>query len=165
MAFDIEEFKRYLVIDKRALDDDVIQQPSLFERVSDALAEANAERDAMKEQLTTVDAELDIKVREEAERKSIKATESNIKSRIQTDRSHQLAFKQWLKTKERSDKLFALKESFQQRSESLKNLCKLYVANYFEDSSLRGNSATDEVAYHERRKRLGEARRERANVK
>jgi len=60
MSFSPADLKKRLAIDKMALDDDVMEQPALFDDVSDQLADAIAERDAAKEDLTVVDAELDI---------------------------------------------------------------------------------------------------------
>ena len=59
----IEEFRQYLTIDKLALDDEVVRQPSLFYEVSEAYVEAVAVRDDCKEALASVDDELDSSVR------------------------------------------------------------------------------------------------------
>jgi hypothetical protein len=150
----IEEFRRYLEIDKSALDDEVVRQPSLFYEVSEAYAEAAAARDQFKEQLAGIDAELDKRFRKDG----VKATEGQIKAQIQSYRAHQEAFDDWLDAKETADKLQALKDAFQQRSYMLRDLVSLHNANYFEESSLKTTATQDQVVYHQRRARLRAAR-------
>src|SRR5882672_8447215 len=153
---DIEEFRSYLLINKNSLDDEVSRQPSLFEKVGDAYTEAAAERDALKEALATVDARLDIAVRKASE----KITEAAVKSQIQLHKDHLGAFKAYLAAKEQTDKLGVLKDSFHMRSQMLKELSGLYISNYFEASSSRGNARTDKAVYERQRARLAEGRKE-----
>ena len=154
MTIDIAELRTYLQIDKLALDDEVVRQPSLFYEVSEAYAEAAAERDMLKEHLAGIDAELDKRFRKEGE----KATEGKIKAQIQSYKAHQEAFDEWLEAKKQADKLQALKDAFQQRSYMLRDLVSLHNANYFEESSLKTTANQDRVVYHQRRARLGAAR-------
>ena len=157
----IEEFRSYLEIDKTALDDVVTQQPMLFYKVSEAFVRAASERDALKERLAIVDAELDSEIREKLEAEEIKITETNVKSKVQTHKRHETAFKSYIKAKEQADVLQALKEAFHQRSFMIRDLCSLYVANFFEEGSVKGNNQTDNVQYRERRRLLSDARQER----
>ncbi len=158
---DIAEFRGYLKINKAALDDEVIQQPSLLFAVSEACAEATARRDKLKEQLATVDAELDFEIRESA---VVKFTDTAIKAQIQIHKDHTVAFKNYLAAKQQADVLSALKDAFQQRSYGIRDLCQLFIANYFEESSVRGNSNTDTVAYQTRREAMAEKRATRARA-
>lgn len=155
----LAEFRRYLQIDKLALDDEIIRQPSLFFEVSEAYAEAAVDRDGLKEYLITIDAQLDAKIR--AELGDAKATEAMIKGRIQTDKEHQSAVNDWLTAKAKADQLGALKEAFQQRSYMLRDLVSLHTANYFEQSAIRSDAASDAVVYSKRRARLAAAREAR----
>ncbi len=154
MTFNIDEFRKYLKIDKQALDDEVMQQPSLFYQVSEAFAEAGAERDALKEQLAVIDAQLDGKLRKTNE----KGTEALIKNQIQAHPDHQQAFTQWLEAKEYADKLGALKDAFRDRSYMLRELGNLLVANYFDASSVKPTYRQGEVVYQRRRARLAAGR-------
>lgn len=154
MTIDIAEFRRYLKIDKLALDDEVVQQPSLFYEVSSAQADAGAERDARKEELATIDADLDIRIRHFVE----KATEGSIRNQIQAHQEHQTAFAEYLTAKERADKLTALKEAFQQRSYMLRDLVTLHNANYFEETSVRATASQDKAVYTRQRAKLAEGR-------
>jgi hypothetical protein len=147
---DVDEFKKYLRIDKQALDDEVMQQPELFFQVSEAYAQAVAERDAIKEELNAIDAKLFANQRGS----DPKATDTAIKSRVTIAQSHQLAFTEWLEAKEYADRLAALKDSFFQRSEMLKTLGRLHASNYFEQTSVRATQSTDAMVYERQRKRL-----------
>jgi hypothetical protein len=150
MTVDIDEFKKYLAIDKQALDDEVMQQPALFFEVSEAYAQAVAERDALKEELNAIDAKVFVYQRGG----DPKATDTAIKSRVAVDPKHQKAFTEWLEAKEHADRLAALKDSFFQRSEMLKTLGRLHASNYFEQTSVRSTQSTDAMVYQRQRERL-----------
>jgi uncharacterized protein YggL (DUF469 family) len=154
MTFDIDEMRSYLAIDKHALDEAVIHNPVLFDKVAEAYAEAAAERDALKEQLAVTDAQLDGTVRA----KHAGATEVKIKALIQCHHQHQKAVTEWLEAKEYADKLGVLKEAFKDRSHMLRTLADLHVSGYFERTSIRPTHSTDEVVYRKRRERLQLAR-------
>jgi hypothetical protein len=149
---DIDELKGLLKIDKSALDDELVHQASLLFKVSEAYVQAAAHRDYLKEQLAIVDAELDGKVRKQFEDE--KVTEAMIKGQIQTHKQHRAASDAYLKAVTEASMLSALKDSFQQRSYMLRDLCSLFVANYYEQNSVRGTDRTDTVTYQQRRKRL-----------
>jgi len=154
----IIELAVYLEIDKFSLDDEVVRQPSLFFKVSEAFVEAASERDACKEELATVDAGLDGKIRKDLDVAGDRITEAAVKNEIQAHPKHSAAFDTYILAKTRADKLQALKESFQQRGYMLRDLVSLYETSYYERSSIQGNSKTDAMAYDKRRERLAEAR-------
>jgi len=157
----IKELQGYLEIDKLALDDEIVKQPSLFFKASEAYVEAVAERDACKEELSTIDAELDGEIRERLEKRGDKTTEAIVKNEIQTEKRHSAAFDTYILAKTRADRLLALKEAFQQRGYMLRDLASLYVANYYESSSVQGNSRSDAAVYNRQRERLADARTKR----
>lgn len=154
----IEEFRNYLEIDKNSLDDEVVQHPSLFFRVSEAYVEAAAVRDIAKEELATVDAELDRQIRENFEGEKI--TEATIKNQIQTHKAHKAAMDAYLTAKHNADLLGVLKEAFSVKGYMVRDLCSLAVANYFESTSIRSEQ-TDQTVYKANRARLAEARERR----
>lgn len=162
---DANQIKQRLAIDKLSLDDEFVQQPQLFYSVSEAYVEAVALRDTLKEELSTVDAELDGLVREEFEKRELKATEAMVKGEIQIHPKHKKAFDKWIAAKTEADKLAALKEAFHQRSFMLRDLASLYVANYFDQSSVQGTSSQDKVTYDQRRRTMAEQRVGRNRIK
>lgn len=154
MAQSLNELHKHLEIDKSALDDEVIRQPSLFYMVCEQLVEASADRDAAKEHLATVDAELDAHFRA----LPTKTTDKGVLSQVQTSKKHQDAFDDWLAAKTHADKLQVLKDSFQQRSYMLRDLVSLYTANYYQDASIQPSKAQEASQYAANRVRIGNAR-------
>lgn len=157
----IEALKDRLLINKHGLDDEFIQQPSLFFEVSETYVLAVSTRDALKEELATVDAELDGVMRKAAEKRSERITEPQVKMAIQSHPKHTSASNNYLEAKEAAALLEALKESFSQRSYMLRDLASLYVANYYEQSSMQGTNSSEKVQYQQRRQKLADARQGR----
>jgi len=153
---DVDELRSYLKIDKHALDQELEEQPMLLFQISEAFVQAAAERDMLKEQLATTDANLDHAAREDYGDQ--KYTEAMIKNEVQTNKKHDQGMLKFLKAKEQADLLFALKEAFQARGYMLRDLCSLYTANYFEESSARGTAGTDRATYKAGRERMARAR-------
>lgn len=158
---DIAEFKKLLKIDKLALDDEVMQQASLLYEVSEALVDAIAKRDALKDALAKLEAEIDQDLRTQFEEAETKYTEPKIKSLILIDKFRTKANEELLAAKTQADRLMALKEAFQSRGFMLRDLCSLYQANYFESSSSRPNNQMSDAVYNHRRTRLAESRKSR----
>ena len=154
----LADLHKQLEIDKSALDDEVIRQPSLFYMVSEQLVEASAERDAAKEDLAMVDAELDAHWRTALNTGTARVTDKAIQSHIQTSQRHKDAFIAYLDAKAHADKLLVLKESFQQRSYMLRDLVSLYTANYYEESSIRPTKTQEASQYAANRVRISNAR-------
>lgn len=160
---DAETLKERLRIDKSQLDREVSEQPVLFFDAAEAYEEAVAERDTLKEQLASIDAELDGVVRAKLEKRHDKFTEAMVKNGIQLDPKHEKAFQAYLDAKTRAGKLESMKEAFKQRNFMVRELASLYVASYFEQSSIQGTNSTDKVVYEEQRKRLASARRNKVS--
>src|SRR5690348_14596091 len=129
---DIEKHKALLAIDKSALDEEISTQPSLFYAVAEGFIEAAAERDACKEELTTVDAQLDGQVRMVLASTEEKVTEAMVKNAVQTHKDHQAAFDTYMEAKTKADLFGAMKEAFAQRGYMLRDLAQLYVSSYYE---------------------------------
>lgn len=153
----IEEIKQRLQIDKQVLDDEIMRQPGLFYTVSEQLTTALAERDAAKENLDIVNAELDAKWRKNLQSQP-KLTEKVVNNHVVMDPDHEVAFAEYLMFKSKADKLQALKDAFQQRSYMLKALVALYAANYYEDSAIKPSHAQEVSHYAANRTRIALAR-------
>ena len=158
---DLNKLKALLVIDKSSLDDEISRQPTLFYEVAEALVSAMAERDAAKEELATIDAELDGQVRAALAKSEDKVTEAMVKNAVQVHKRHEAAFDAYMALKTDADLLGAMKEAFGQRSYMLRDLCSLYVASYYEQTSVQGTNSTDKAQYNAKREQLANARRER----
>lgn len=141
----IEELRSRLRIDKHRLDDELIEQASLYFEVSEQQVLAVAQRDALKEEVSTVDAELDSIVRKELEKKSAKYTEAMVKGGIAQHKHHLAAFDAYVAAKQKADKLTGLLESFRQRGQMLRELCGLYSTNYFNRDSVAASAPVTEA--------------------
>lgn len=159
MTIDLEEFRGYLRIDKHALDQELAEQPGLFEKVGEAHALAVADKDAAKEELANVDARLDGIIRKSAGDKRV--TDTAIKNRIQAHSKHRNAFAAYLTAKMRADQIAALKDAFHSRAYMLRELAGLAVSNYFETSSVKATPTTNRMVYSRQRERLAAARESR----
>ncbi len=161
MTVSIEEFRKYLQIDRSSLDDEVMRQASLLFAVSEASIEATAERDALKDNLLQIEAALDKEIRHDFETTKTKFTETQIKSLILMNGSRVQTNDDYLASKTKADKLIALKEAFQARGFMIRDLCSLYSANFFESSSVRATPKMSDRVYDQRRARLAEGRKNR----
>ena len=159
----IDALRAGLKIDKLALDEELIRQPSLFYEVSEAVTAAIAHRDFLKDELASIDAALDGVARAKLDKMHDKVTEAMVKGFIQTNPKHEKAFADYCKAKTEADQLLALKEAFHQRSYMLRELCSLFVANYYERSSYNSTRATDATHYAGSRQRMAESRAKRNN--
>ena len=132
----IDELKNDLLIDKYGLDEELVQQPTLFMKVSEALVEAMAAKDYAKENLAEADAMLDGMFRRSQE----KVTEAAIKNLIQLDPKHASAFTAYIEAKTKADLLSSLKEAFHQRSYMIRELCHIKTTELFEQGSYRSKT-------------------------
>ncbi len=155
MTLDLINLQKCLQIDKNALDEALVGQPALFFQISEAFVEAMAIKDTKKEQLATVDAELDSMFRQSS---NDKTTEAKIKNQIQLHPRHQIAFAEFNDAKLYADRLGVLKEAFHQRGYMIRDLCQLAVANFFEVSSVKETQSTQAVAYNSMRDKLAAKR-------
>lgn len=152
-----DDLKKHLVLDKNALDDELIHQASLLYTVSEAYEGALAERDNLKEQLATVDAQIDSTIRADEE----KQTEAAIKHLIAKHNWHRDAYLAFAEAKAKAGKLGALKDAFKERGYMLRELCSLYLSNYYTQDSVRSTQATDDASYQQRRIKMAEGRQRR----
>src|SRR5258706_9714711 len=109
-----------LLIDRNALDEELINNPSFIQEVCDEAAEAIAHRDAMKEALDTIDAELDAEIRELTSKDKI--TETAIKAAIQRHPKHKKAFEDANKAKLRWAKAAGLVTAAEGRRKAIEGL-------------------------------------------
>ena len=146
-----------LLIDKLALDEELIDNPTLVYQVCEECAEAIAVRDAKKEALETIDAELDSEIRDILSKTSSKITENVVKGMVQVHQEHQNAFKEYNEAKLTAAKKIALERAVSARSDALEQLSRLYSAGYFAINSTK--KSTDEAKYNDHRRQLAAARK------
>ena len=159
---DLRELEAALRIDEYALEKALRDQPVMFYRVANAYALEISRRDAAKQALQDMEAEIDLDVRDRARKGDQKITEGEIRATVQIDGRVAQAQAALARRNEGVARLTALKEAFQQRSYALKDLAGLYAANYYTASEQ--NAASGAVRSRdatEARARMSEARRGR----
>lgn len=144
----IEELEEGLRIDEQALNDALVSQPELFYRVSKKLTMLVSQHDAKKQELAEEEAKADGEIRETASKEKDKVTETEIKNMIRLDRDVRKVSNELMDLRREVGQLTALKEAFSQRSYVLKDLVKLYIANYYESTAEDGSGAHRELRDH-----------------
>ena len=150
-----------LQIDRNALDDELVHQPSKFLQASRDYAEALSVRDQAKQDVEVSKAEASLRIRRQCEQDGEKVTEAIIAARVETDKKCRQAVTTYLDSKKACEEALALKEAFMQRSYVLKDLAALYIAGYYGSDSVRGGAARElrDHEYSNNRAKLAEKRR------
>ena len=60
-----------------------------------------------------------------------------------------------------ADKLGVLKDAMHQRGYMLRDMCQLYIANYYEEGSVKSTNHTDTASYQQQRKHTDALREQR----
>lgn len=147
-----------LVIDKHNLDEGWVEQPDIFWRVADALAQANYERDTYKGVRDSIIATVDVELRADAQAAGTKITETSLAKEVELDERVRDARVKYQGLCFAAERWQGLKEAFQQRSYALKDLSNLHIANYYQTNS--GGERREEAATRARQLG-GEERRQR----
>lgn len=157
----IAEAERGLIIDKADLDEENIRNPQMYYDVSSALVEASYQRDQQKATVEGLYAELDRQQRAKVLPSGKSPSETAIKIMIGEAPKMRAAEALLLKLTHDVSLWQAMKESYQQRSYSLKNLGELYSANYFMRES-SGSATVDHKEQLAERNRQASGRVRRA---
>jgi hypothetical protein len=126
-----------LKIDENELDEEMLRQPFLFHELARSHVMAISRRDAAKEELATVDAQLAKEFRDKAARADEKMTEAKLTDMVLLDPRHKEAFEHFSELKLEADRLWADREAFEQRGKMLRELGGLFVAGYFDRVSVK----------------------------
>lgn len=119
------------------LDAQWVRLPVEFFTAAEEAAEARYRADKAKQKLDEKDAELSIEARETLD----KVTEGAVAVFIANHHEHHAKVDAHAKAREELAKADALVEALRIKAKALENLSRLYVANYFTDSQVRGDDA------------------------
>jgi len=129
-----------LSIDRHALDECLEKQPMLFYEVSKMLALTISQRDEAKQNLIMAESKADIKIRREAVNTGDKVTEREIDANKRLSPRVEEATASLNILQKNLHIVAGLKDAFEQRSRALKDMCGLYVSNYYSTASTGGAS-------------------------
>lgn len=152
----LSELEAALRIDEHGLEADCVHQPELFYQVAKQLSEKEAERELTKQQLADKSAEIEIIVRDEAEASDSRVTVNEVASRVNQDSAVRAINSKLVGLGAEIGKWKALKESYLQRRDSLRELVALYINNYYADPARGAESRFKDAATE----RLKQARRD-----
>ena len=138
-------YENDLRIDKDSLEECLVEQPELYAKWSTIWADAVQERDHAKEDLNVTRADLDMKVRKSWDILGFdkKPTDMAITTWICAHADYRKANFILIQKTHATNVLEAAKWSFQHRKDSLDNLVKLFLSNYYSDSKAVGQDARD----------------------
>jgi hypothetical protein len=160
---EFDELRALIVIDRDNLDQNAIDQPDLYFRVSEQATFAVSRRDEFEFKLQQQIAEVDKAVRKRyAKSDDKKPAETAIKTEIERDPSVMEMREEFLGLAREVARWNALRSSFDQRRDMLKVTAQLYASNYFTRSGVEG--VRDKVITHdadEARRKAGADRRSR----
>ena len=135
------DFQSDLTIDKNHLDDECLEQPGKYLKYAELLVEAEEERDKLKRKRDVVYAEVEERVRAEAEDSGEKLTEAKVKAKVVIDKVVAGVEDELLKATTKAKLLAVGVEAFQQRKKSIEQLCSLYGLGYF--AQPKGKAVTE----------------------
>ena len=136
---ELQKFEELVPIDKYNLDTLLQEHPDLFYRVSVAYEEAGASADQAKSYMDRLGAELDVEYRERMLKDGGKATDTAVKQAVANDPDMKAASEEFLDKRRLLGRWRALKDAYETRFKSMKELVQLYSSGYFSDAV--GNKA------------------------
>jgi hypothetical protein len=161
----LDEYTESLMIDKYSLDVGLIEQARVYNSVGIGYVNAMSVRDFARAELDRAKAEADRTIRNQAIDENIRITEAQVSNKILEDPLYQDANREYLDWKALTEKWLVLKESFGQRAYALRDLCQLWMSNYYADTAIQSDTAEarDRLATSARIQEAEQRRRRREN--
>lgn len=158
----LDQYRRLLKIDKHAIDEELMRQPTLYREVGDHYTLAVSQKDQAEAELKRIAATLDREIRDNMDPGEKKITEAGILAEIQTHADHRRQQRKIAYWRETASFWLNLKESFHQRSYMLREMTGLWISGYFADSSAgKDRRELREQAGTKNKEKVREARREK----
>lgn len=130
------ELEAALPINEHALEECSRKHPEILYAVAKKLALAISRRDAAKKELKELCADTNMEFRRAADRESEKITEKALDTMVEAEADVREKVRQVGALDEQVGLLFALKEAFQSRGNMIEVLVRLYLGNYYSESSV-----------------------------
>lgn len=135
----LAELEGYLAIDQHDLENVCRAHPELFYRVSKELVLAESRRDQLRQHCKEVDAEVEVQIRTDLERREAKLTDKGVEALRRISGRVKQKNEELLNAELDMSRWSALKEAFSTRGYMIRDLIQLYLANYYGSDMERGN--------------------------
>lgn len=146
-----EEYKELLIIDKYKLDEVCQQHSDIFFKVSGEFTIAVSRRDELKDKLKFKYSTLFLRYKlTGVEGKA--HTDKSVDNMLTVNKEYVKLSNEYLEFKTEAQKWGDLKESFFQRADMIRQLCKLHGDNYYADIVVKGGKTVNNTSYEELRK-------------
>lgn len=147
----IKNYKDHLKIDKYALDEEVIKQPSLYAFYAEQYPLALERRDLTKLHMEELYAELDGIIRTGAASSGAKITEKAIEQKILLDKDYADIQREYIVAVAEANNMGIIKMAFEHRKDCIEMLIKLYLSGYFSEVEIRSQEASSKEDEIEKR--------------
>ena len=142
----VAEFEEALNINEQELQVACRNQPVLFHHIAKALATARAEFRDAKTHLKRTSAEVELNIRSQAEEAEQRMTEGKCAALVTANQEVVLADDTLSERHQRMEELEALKESYMQRKDMLRELVALFIADYYSDPARGSETRMRDIA-------------------
>lgn len=163
--FTLEEAKELLLIDKHNLDIEVELQSTIADRIGEKMVEMESLRDAAKENVAVVDAQIADEIRREVEDAGNKITEGKLTQQVLIDDKHEKVMKKYLDLKKDTALWKILREDFVGRAFMVSQMCGLYESEYFSRESIKSGSKVNAAKMRFRETAIQEKNEQRVRVR
>ena len=126
-------YKEDLKIDRYNLDTEWETHANKFVEWAEKEVEAQFEKDKAKERLAITKSDIDMELREYAEKKSIKLTEAAILNSITGDPRYTKASSEYLIAVRNSNMLGVARDAFEHKKKALERMTDLWISGYWSD--------------------------------
>ena len=146
----VDDYRDLIPIKKHQLDQELEVQADLMLRISDAKVRAASRMHAAKDDLSTVEARVYMRIREGG----VKYTADETSSRVQQDDRRYAAWKEFQAARQDYDRWEGLFEAWKQRGFALKVLADLFLGSYYTTISVGAADKQQRTAEHEHNRKV-----------
>ena len=160
--FTLDDAREALKIYKYALDDMCAIHPVAFENVTEATALSIDKRDTKKDRLARILAKQARALRVRMLEKGEKPTEVRLEQEAILTREYREALDEYMEAKKEADLWLGMRDSYMQRGRALQDICKLALAGYFSEITIK-SSEIEEVSYDIAKRNMSSQRKRLTN--
>jgi len=158
----MRDYSKDIKVDKNKLEEEWLEQPSLFLYYAEAHAEAIFERDKAKSNMDYVYSVLYSKFKNNwQEYFDSKPTEPALKEKINTHEKYRKAEKRYIKANRNVNVLLSAKTAFDHRKRALENLVSLKISGFYSEPKNKNKSKLEGGAHKKQKTELNKSSKKR----